>query len=152
VIRAYLPDDLPAVVSVFQRAVRETAAADYTAEQVSAWAPEDPDLAAWASRLEDGGVFVCVRDGRIAGFARVDEAGCVDLLFVDPALQRRGIASELLAAVRDWAVARGIDSLRAHVSITARPFFERSGFAVLRPNIAECRGVALSNFVMEMRL
>jgi putative acetyltransferase len=79
-VREYRPDDLEAVVIMFQRSVREIASRDYPAAQISAWAPEAPDLEARALRLGTGGVFVYERNDRIAGFARVDDTGCVDLL------------------------------------------------------------------------
>jgi hypothetical protein len=36
--------------------------------------------------------------------------------------------------------------------LTARPFFLRGGFGVVRPQVVEIRGVALPNVVMEKRL
>ena len=38
---------------------------------------------------------------------------------------------------------------RTHASITARPFFERRGWRVVKEQRVERRGVALTNFVME---
>jgi putative acetyltransferase len=71
-VREYRPDDLAAVAKLFQRSVREVASRDYSAAQISAWAPEPPDLEAWARRLETGGVFVYQRKDKIVGFARVE--------------------------------------------------------------------------------
>ena len=36
-----------------------------------------------------------------------------------------------------------------HASVTARPFFARRGYRVLRAQQVECRGVTLANYVME---
>jgi putative acetyltransferase len=148
-VREYGTDDLEAVVMLFQRSVREVASRDYSPAQISAWAPEPPDLEAWARRLETGGVFVYERNDEIAGFARVDETGCVDLLYVHPEVQRQGVARALLDRVIWWAATRGLRHLRSEVSITARPFFESIGFRVLRQQMVERRGVSLQNFRME---
>ena len=36
-----------------------------------------------------------------------------------------------------------------HVSITARPFFEKRGYRVVKEQQVERRGIRLTNFVME---
>jgi putative acetyltransferase len=148
-VRKYRQNDLDAVVLLFQRSVRDVANRDYSPAQVSAWAPESPDLAAWARRLGTGGVFICERKDHIVGFARVDDTGCVDLLYVHPMVQRQGVAHELFNYVISWAVSRGIRSLNAEVSITARAFFESMGFRVVRQQLVERGCVSLPNFRME---
>ena len=148
-VREYRPGDLPAIVSLFARSVREIASRDYSAAQVAAWAPEPPDLVAWQRRLDQGGVIVCERDGRIAGFARLGDNGWVDLLYVHPDFQRRGVARALLERVTARASSRGVSRLYADVSLTARAFFETVGFRVLAEQTVERDGVSLRNFRME---
>lgn len=148
-VREYSPNDLEAVVLLFQRAVRDVASRDYSPAQVSAWAPEPPDLTAWTRRLGTGGIFICERNDQIAGFARVDDTGCLDLLYVHPEVQRQGVARELFDHVISWAVSRGIRHLNAEVSITARAFFESIGFRVVRQQLVKRGGVSLPNFRME---
>jgi putative acetyltransferase len=149
VVREYDPNDLPAVVALFERSVHQIACRDYTPAQLAAWAPERPDLDAWARRLSTGGVFVSEREDRLAGFARIDESGELDLLYVDPLLERQGVAAELFDSVAAWSRRNGIVQLTANVSITARPFFERMGFRVLQSQVVEREGVRLENFRME---
>jgi putative acetyltransferase len=151
-VREYRSSDLEAVVALFQRSVREVASRDYSPVQLSAWAPATADLRAWSKRLADGGVFVCTRNDHIAGFARIDAEGCVDLLYVHPSCQRQGVARELVEQLVSWAASRGLRRLQAEVSVTARPFFERMGFRVVRPQVVERRGVKFDNFVMDCEL
>jgi putative acetyltransferase len=151
-VRPYRASDLEAVVELFGRSVREVGSRDHSPEQVAAWAPAAPDLAAWAQRLAGGGVFVCEREGSIAGFARVDADGLFDLLYVHPQHQREGIADALWQEVRAWAERRGLRRLRADVSLGARPFFERIGFRLLAEQVVERRGARLRNFRMEREL
>jgi putative acetyltransferase len=152
VVRGYEPNDLPAVVALFARSVHQIACRDYTPAQLAAWAPERPDLDAWARRLSTDGVFVSEREDRLAGFARIDEGGELDLLYVDPLFERQGVATELFHTVTAWARRSAIARLSANVSITARPFFERMGFRVLQSQIVEREGVRLENFRMERRI
>ena len=46
---------------------------------------------------------------------------------------------------------RDVSRLYSHVSITARPFFERFGFILRNEQQMSVRGQKLSNFVMERR-
>ncbi len=148
-LRRYEPSDLPAIVAVFQRSVREFASRDYSPAQVEVWAPEPADFDAWARRLATGVVFVSEREGQVAGFARIDATGELDLLYVDPRFQRRGVATELLTALVAVAKRNAVTRLAANVSITARPFFEHAGFRLLRSQTVERGGVMLENFRME---
>jgi len=83
-VRKYKASDLQAVVALFRRSVREIASRDYSPAQVSAWAPEVPDWPGWSKRLSAGVTFVCDHEDQIAGFARIEDNGYLDLLYVHP--------------------------------------------------------------------
>ena len=148
ILRDYREPDGPATLDVFLRAIRVTAARDYAPEQVAAWASDEIDPAGWAARRASARTQVAEVDGRVVGFTDVDDRGYVDMLFVDPAFARQGVATALL----DWAVATarslGAGELSTHASLTARPFFEAQGFVVVVEQQPVLRGVALTNFVM----
>jgi GNAT superfamily N-acetyltransferase len=149
-VREYKPGDLSAVVALFARSVREIASRDYTPAQVSVWAPQAPDLSAWSDRLSKGTVFVYEVDHEIVGFARVEETGYFDLLYVHPESQRQGIARALFKQVLAWALRQGITRIISDVSITARPFFEHEGFHVVKSQVVQRRGVSFQNFQMAL--
>jgi len=140
------------VISVFQRSVHEVASRDYSPAQVAAWAPEHPYLEAWSPRLGRGGVFVCECHDEIAGFARVDDSGYVDLLYIHPEFQRQDVGLALFQRMIAWVSSRGVGRLISDVSVTARPFFERVGFRVVKSQEVERRGVRLRNFRMERKI
>ena len=147
-VRMYTDSDLEGVVSCFAQSVRGIGARYYAREQSAAWAPESPDMQAWANRLRTGGVFVADIDGCIAGFARAEDSGLVDLLYVNPDHERRGLGRELLHVACSWAAARGARMLKSDVSIAARPLFEAIGFRVETEQVVERRGVAFRTFRM----
>ncbi len=66
--------------------------------------------------------------------------------------QGRGVSRQLLSAVVAEARRLGLAQLFVEVSITARPFFESQGFAVLAPQVVVCRGVEFVNYRMERML
>lgn len=151
-LRDYTDADAGATLDVFLRAIRVTAARDYSPEQVAAWAPDDVDPAGWGARRAAARTRVAVRDGVVVGFTDVDAAGYVDMLFVDPAAARTGVARALL----DWAVrtarAGGATELTTHASVTARPFFAAHGFEVVAEQHPVRRGVTLTNYRMRRAL
>ncbi|MGR2751890.1 GNAT family N-acetyltransferase [Agromyces arachidis] len=151
-LRPYAPGDAAPTLAVFQRAVQTTAARDHTPAQLAAWAPADLDLDEWDARRGARQTVVAIDDGRIVGFTDVDDSGYVDMMYVDPAAIRRGVASALLAWAIDQAVAAGADAVRTHASITARPFFETHGFSVDEVRHPVRNGVEFENYAMSRRL
>jgi ribosomal protein S18 acetylase RimI-like enzyme len=77
----------------------------------SALQPQWPLLPDGIAMLRDG--FIVVDGARVAGFAAVDMAGSIPLLMVDPACQRRGIGSMLLAAASRRLGAAGVREVTA---------------------------------------
>jgi putative acetyltransferase len=152
ILRDYAESDGPATLDVFRRAIRVTAARDYTPEQVAAWASDEIDPAGWDARRRASRTRVAEVDGSVAGFTDVDERGYVDMMFVDPAFARRGVASALLEWAESTARELGAVELSTHASLTARPFFEAHGFSVVVEQRPVLRGVALTNFVMRRDL
>jgi putative acetyltransferase len=136
VIRCYEAADLDAVMSVFLGSVREVASRDYDAGQIAAWAQVDRDV--WSRRRLDRPTWVVLIDDVIAGFIDLESNGHVDMLFVDPACQCRGVASALLDTVENAARVQRLAVLDTDASITARPFFEKRGFQVSARKMWRC--------------
>ena len=150
VIRRYDAADLDAVIGVFLRSVREVASRDYDAGQIAAWAQADRDV--WSRRRLERPTWVALLDDVIAGFIDLESSGHIDMLFVDPASQRKGVASALLDTVENAARGQRLAVLDTDASITARPFFEKHGFQVVRSQDVALRGQRLTNFRMEKHL
>lgn len=151
-IRAFTERDSPGLWTVYYAAVHQTASADYTAEQIDAWAPADFDQAKWHQRLRDLAPFVAERDGVLVGYADVQTTGYIDHFFVSPAVARQGVGTLLMDAIHRSADSKHVDRLFADVSLTARPFFEKFGFAVDRATVLSVRGFDLDNFRMSKTL
>ena len=100
------------------------------------------DRPTWVARL----------GGAVVGFTDLETDGHLDMMFVHPARQGRGIASQLLATVEAAARADSLARIFTEASITARPFFERRGFRLIAAQTVAIRGHALTNFRMEKLL
>ena len=79
----------------------------------------------------------------------MDENGYLDRLYVHRDYQRKGVASSLL---RELSQKVKTDEITTYASITARPFFEKMGYRVVRENIVERKGVSLINYFMVKKL
>ncbi|KRD45915.1 hypothetical protein ASE27_17080 [Oerskovia sp. Root918] len=152
ILRAYDESDAEATLRVFLRAVRVTASKDYSPEQIAAWGSDDISLDVWAVKRLQTDTVVAVEGDEVLGFSDVDDRGYVDMMFVDPRVTRRGVASALLDHVTRMAREHGAVELTTYASLTARPFFEKHGFVVVEERQPVLRGVSLTNFSMRKPL
>ena len=140
-LRPYRPADCPHLAELFTSTVHTVCARDYTQVQLDAWADGQVDLAAWNASFLAHATLVAVEGGSIVGFADLAPDGYLDRLYVHKDWQRRGVASALCDALSGAKV--------THASLTARPFFEKRGWRVVKEQQVERHGVLLTNFVME---
>jgi putative acetyltransferase len=148
-IRPLLPGEELALWPVFYASIHELAKADYSAEQLAAWAPAAVDQERWIERIRGIRPFVAEAGGAIAGYSDLQPTGYIDHFYVAPAWARRGVGSALMAHIDALAAERRLSRLFSNVSLTARPFFERFGFFVRTEQTVINSGVELRNFRME---
>ena len=148
-LRPFRQDDAPALLALFRDTIRRVNSRDYSPAQIAAWASDDIDTASWFGRFSGRYVPVAEEAGRPVGFAELEPDGHIDRVYVSADHQRRGIGRQLLAAVVAEARRVGLPWLFTEASITARPFFEAQGFAVLAPQVVACRGAEFINYRME---
>ncbi len=148
-IRKYKTGDEKYIGQIYHDAIYQLAAADYTQEQLDAWANPPVDLERSQQRCEAKQPFVNERDGRVVGFIELDPDGHIDCTYVDPAYSRRGVMSELMEEVKMTARQMQLSRLYAEVSKTAKPFFEYHGFISIRDKKVRIRGIELENYIME---
>jgi len=152
VVRDYEMEDAGPICRLFYETVRAVNLADYSPEQVQAWAPEVPDRGAWHGRMSGRHTLVAEDEDGVAGFAELEGDGHLDMLYCRRDMVGRGVGSRLYAAVEGRARDLGVERIFTEASITARPFFERQGFEVLRQNTVWRGEVGLTNFSMEKTL
>ena len=146
----YRPGDLEELIRLFYETVHTVNPRDYTQEQVDAWvpSPESVDREAWGQSLAAHYTVVARRGGEIVGFGDMDDTGYLDRLYVHKDFQGRGAASAIAEALEGYAWGLGAAEVTVHASRTARPFFERRGYRVVKAQQVERRGVLLENFAM----
>ena len=148
-LRPYRADDLADLVALFRASVHGIARRDYTDSQLQAWAPKVIDHDLFARRCLAKPTWIAECDGRIAGFSDLESNGHIDMLYVHPDCQRRGVARLLLTHIEQLARAQSLGRLYTEASITARPVFEALGFQMITAQTVIRRGEAMTNHRME---
>lgn len=146
-IRRYEPDDLSQITALFYDTVHAVNAADYSPEQLDAWADGAPDRDRWNRSLLAHHSLVAVEgEGLIVGFGDIDGTGYLDRLYVHRDRQGQGHRHGAAGP----AGAGGGRTRDHHPTPPSRPGrFLRPGYRVIREQRVERHGVRMTNFVME---
>ena len=130
-VRSYAPGDAGMLGEIFHRAVHKGNHGAYTDAQET---------------------VVAGVDGRPVGFMTLDLAKMhVDLLFVLPEMQGRGVADAMYLVLESRARLIGATCLTCDASHLAKPFLIRHGWDVVSSQTVERQGVTLENWRMEKR-
>ena len=151
-LRPSLAADLPLLAEIRLSAIEELTAEDYDEAQRRAWADLADDEEALGEALKKGLSLVALIGGAPVGFIVLADGGVIDQLYVHPAVARTGVASALCDAVEKLARARKVQNLVVDASDTAKPLFEKLGFAAQRRNTIPAGDVWLGNTTMTKKL
>ena len=144
-LRIYAESDCPELAQLFYDTVHTVNGSDYDQEQLDAWATGEVDLENWNRSFLAHHTVVAEQDGIIVGFGDMDETGYLDRLYVHKDYQRMGVATAICDELERNSTAT---EFITHASITARPFFEKRGYDVIKEQQVERRDVRLTNFAM----
>lgn len=144
-IREYSPSDCAEIAELFYDTVHTVNAKDYSAKQLDVWATGKIDIEKWDRSFREHFSVVAVEDGAIIGFGDIDETGYLDRLYVHKDYQRKGTGTAICEKLEKAAKGRIV----THASVTAKPFFEKRGYCVVKEQQVERQGIFLKNFIME---
>lgn len=144
IIRKYQTSDCKELIDLFYNTVHNVNAKDYTKEQLNVWATGQVDLEKWNESLQGHFSVVAVDDEIIVVFGDIDKTGYIDRLFVHADYQGKSIATAICNQL-EQAVKGNIIT---HASITAKPFFEKRGYKLVKEQQVERQGNFLTNYVM----
>ena len=148
-IRAFQHDDLEAVVEFSLRAwapvfasLRELLGDDIFLRLHPDWEAGQAETVRSSCTNEERDVFVAVSAGRPVGFVAIalnafhERMGVIDIIGVDPAYQRRGIALQLTDFAIEHMRGRGMDIAVVETGgdaghAPARAAYESAGFTLL---------------------
>ncbi|MDR2039115.1 MAG: GNAT family N-acetyltransferase [Bacteroidales bacterium] len=123
--------DVKAIKNLYRNTILTVNKNDYSPEQLKYWCDKGKDVNVWEEQIGDQHFILAERQGKVTGFAAITPEGYLHSLFVHKDLQQQGIASMLLESIEKYARRNKIKQVITEVSITARPFFEKKGYATL---------------------
>lgn len=147
-IRKYKKSDCKDMAELFYNTVHSVNSADYSKDQLDAWATGSVDLEKWNKEYNESYTLVAVEGDVITGFGNIYSSGYLDMLYVHKDYQHRGIASEICSLLEDYY---NVDKITVHASITAKPFFEKRGYGVLHEQTVIRNGINIVNYVMLLK-
>jgi putative acetyltransferase len=151
-IRLFEKQDAEKVARLFHETVREINIRDYSSDQVEAWAPDDIHFRDWKKICSSRFTYVADDEGVIAGFGELELNGHIDCFYCHKNYQRCGVGSQIYQAIEAKALDLGVNHLITEASITAKPFFQRMEFSIVKAQEVACRGEIFINYVMEKLL
>ena len=152
-IRPLTELDIPEMRELFRTTVLTVNSKDYTKEEVADWASCGESVAHWKELLAKNDYIGAIDgQGKIVGFSSMNAEGYLHSMFVHKDWQGKGVATLLLSEVEKMACGYGVRKISVEVSITARPFFEKHGYKVVKEQKAKANRLWLTNYVMEKTL
>lgn len=145
-IREYQTNDCKELAELFYNTVHFINEKDYTKEQLNVWATGDIDIDAWNQSFLNHYTLVATDKNIIVGFGDIDHTGYLDRLYVHKDYQGLGIATALCDRLEKKFKA---EKITVHASITAKPFFEKRGYRVIKEQEVIRQNVRLINYIME---
>ena len=152
-IRRLTAQDIPEMRELFRATVLTVNSKDYTKEEVEDWASCGDSVEHWKELFAKNNYIGALDgQGRIVGFSSMNTEGYLHSMFVHKDWQGKGVATLLLSEVEKMARGYGVHKISVEVSITARPFFEKRGYKVMKEQKAKANRLWLTNYVMEKTL
>lgn len=148
-LRKYTESDCKQLSELFFQTVHKINKKDYSNEQLNVWATGKVDIEEWNKSFLEHYTIVAVENNEIIGFGDIDYSGYLDRLYVHCNYQMRGIATAICNQLE-----KSIDTnvITTQASITAKPFFEKRGYRVIKEQQVERNGILLTNYIMEKKL
>ena len=151
-IRKATKEDIPEVKELCVQTILSVNKRDYTDEEVKDWASCGESFTKWEQRLNEQIYWVCVQEQELIGLVSLKENNYLGSFFVHKNHQKKGVGNLLMNHVLTEAKLKGTKIIESEVSITAKPFFERYGFRIIKKQLAKANKLHLINFVMEKEL
>lgn len=134
IIRKYNQLDCNEIVNLFYNTVHIINKKDYSKEQLDAWAKKPFDLDRWNNILTNHYTLVAIKD----------KTGYLDHLYVHYDYQGQGIATKICDQLENYTN----KDISVHASISAKDFFIKRGYKIIKEQQVKRNNIFLTNFVM----
>lgn len=146
-LQKYKSSNIDDVIKIFKFSILGTCKKDYDEKQINAWL-SGIERNSWNDTFLAHYSVLAYCDDEAVGFGDITKDGHINLLYVLPEFQHRGIASMICDKLEKQAKYK----ITVEASITAKGFFLKRGYAVVKEQTVFRREVALINYLMEKQI
>ena len=151
-IREANKNDLDPIRFLYRDTIIAVNAKDYTDEQIKTWSETYVNVDSLLKKIADQYFLVAETEGEIVGFSSLEETGLLYFMYIHKGFQGKGVASKLLASILAKAKKLKLKEVSSHVSITARPFFEKKGFKKKGELVNKIKDIEFINSIMVIEI
>ena len=145
-------DDLIEIQLIFVETVSTICQKDYSRNQIKAWISSVENRKRWLNIIENQYLIIAKYKNQIVGFCSLDKSNYIDMFYVHKDYQGRGIAQKLYSEIEKEARRQNQKKLTSDVSKTAKPFFEKNDFKIVKEQAVIRQNIKLTNFKMEKNI
>ena len=131
-IRRATVNDLPEIKQLFTATIISVCNNDYDEEQRRVWCMTAQNDQRWIDAVTAQYFIIAEKENSILGFASLNKGNYIDFMYVHKDYQRQGVANRMLAGLEAQATNQKALMILSDISKTARPFFEKKGYVVVK--------------------
>jgi len=151
-LRFALLSDLPEMQKLYAETIQAVCINDYSQQQIDVWKATAENTERWTNVVNEQLAVVAEKNYKLIGFGTLRDGNYIDFFYIHKDFQGQGIADKILSQLETHALKSGNFNLTSDVSITAKPFFEKKGFLVVKEQKNLRKGVELINYKMSKTL
>lgn len=144
--------DKIALQMLYRRTIDYACINDYDQQQRDAWKRGTENESRWVQAISEQFFVIAEIDSEIVGFGSLKNGCYIDFMYTDPGHSREGVGLAIYMQLEAKARDQGVQALKSDVSKTARPFFAKLGFRLIRENHNLIQGVQIVNYHMQKTL
>lgn len=152
-LRQLIEKDILKMQELFRSTILSVNSRDYTIEEVEDWASCGDSIERLKELLVKN-YYIGAFDEQynLIGFSSINTDGYIHSMFVHKDWQNKGVGTQLLSEVENVAKHYGVTEITSEVSLTARLFFEKKGYKVVKVQKYKANKLEFTNCVMHKSL
>ncbi|MFQ8705709.1 MAG: GNAT family N-acetyltransferase [Thomasclavelia sp.] len=145
--REYQSSDLKEICELFYETITTINKYDYNNDQIKVWSNRRDILLQQDNFFKLLYTIVAIENDKIVGYGNINKNGYLDHLYVHKDYQGRHIATLLCDKLENYY--KEVKELTVHASISAKPFFEKRGYKVIKERTVQLDGINIKNYLMK---
>lgn len=140
---------MQAVMRAHRESIQKICSKDYSREQIEKYSKD-----IWERSVLNDHHYVVEVDGKVEGMCHAHLSdkgvGMILGLYFTPKIKGQGIAKIAINQAIKYLKNQNVSEIKLTSSLTAKGFYERMGFVVIRQKVTSIRGVEIESFEMSL--